>query len=359
MEFTKKDTNIIKGVAICFMLLHHLFAFPERVEAGTFISLISYGDTNLAVLIGAFGRICVPMFTFLSGYGIYRSSLSVREAPTALCTRHIFNLYKTYWMVFTVCLPVIVLKNLHLRTGLIYALIYNFLGLSCSFNPEWWFVLPFTVLLILFPAFKRFLERERAGLYTDLFLVVVLNTVFVYIIPAAMEWDILSMLGETVFYARLVELMELMPTFLVGCIFARYDILSALKTRIGGRPLWCAAALIGMIAVYFVRSVNSKYYDFVNAAAFVVCLTVFLPLKPVQVVGKVFEALGKESAVMWLIHTFFCYYWLQGLVYAPKYAVAVFIWLVILSFGGAKLIRFVWRFLVRGYRAVFARNVNA
>lgn len=345
MEFTKKDTNIIKGAAICLMLLHHLFAFPERVQAGTFISLVSHGSTNLAVLIGAFGRICVPMFTFLSGYGIYRSSLSGKETPTALSARHIFSLYKTYWMVFTVCLPAIVLKNIYMRTDLIYELIYGFLGLSTTFNAEWWFFLPFIIMLVLFPSIKRFIERERAGLYTDLFLVVVLNTVFMYIVPEMIKWDILSPFASTVFYGRLREVMIIMPAFLVGCIFARYDILSTLKTRIGGKPLWCVAALIGMVAVYFVRSVNNKYYDFVNAAVFIVCITVLLPLKPVQAVGRVFEALGKESAVMWLTHTFLCIYWCQRLVYAPKYAVLVFIWLVALSYVLAKLIRFVWKWL--------------
>ena len=93
MEFTKQDTKIIKGAAICFMLFHHLFAFPERVTEGTFVSLWYFNETNLAVCLGAFGRICVPIFTFLSGYGIYRSSLKSGDC-SALAVRHIRSLYK-------------------------------------------------------------------------------------------------------------------------------------------------------------------------------------------------------------------------------------------------------------------------
>ena len=77
MEFTKRDTKFIKGVAICLMLYHHLFAFPERVTEGVFISLWSFNDTNLSVCLGAFGRICVPLFTLMSGYGCYLSSSGV------------------------------------------------------------------------------------------------------------------------------------------------------------------------------------------------------------------------------------------------------------------------------------------
>ncbi len=156
MEFTKQDTKIIKGAAICFMLFHHLFAFPERVTEGTFVSLWYFNETNLAVCLGAFGRICVPIFTFLSGYGIYRSSLKSGDC-SALAVRHIRAFTKTYWMVFFVCLPVIVYKSFFSRRSLIaYDIIYNFLGLSFTFNNEWWFVLPFAVLLVLFPAMKRF-----------------------------------------------------------------------------------------------------------------------------------------------------------------------------------------------------------
>ena len=356
MEFTKQDTKIIKGVAICFMLFHHLFAFPERVTEGTFVSLWYFNETNLAVCLGAFGRICVPIFTFLSGYGIYRSSLK-NEDCSALAVRHIKSLYKTYWMVFFVCLPVIVYKSFFSRRSLIaYDIIYNFLGLSFSFNNEWWFVLPFAVLLVLFPAMKRFAERRRAGLCIDLFLVLILNAVIVYIIPYVMTLSVFAGLSSTVFWSRTREVLELLPAFLTGIIFARWDVLSAVKTRFGGRLSWCAAAVAGMCAIFLVRAHNAKYYDFVNAAAFVMCLIVLLPTKLMALAGKVLAKLGEESAIMWLVHTFLCYYWLQRLVYAPKYAVLIFLWLVMLSYGFAKLIRLLWKWTCRLVKRLSARK---
>ena len=67
--------------------------------------------------------------------------------------------------VFFAALPVIVCLALIYRRPLeAYDVIYNFLGLSFSFNNEWWFVLPFAVLLVLFPAMKRFAERLSGGL---------------------------------------------------------------------------------------------------------------------------------------------------------------------------------------------------
>lgn len=346
MEFTRKDTKILKGIAICLMLYHHLFAFPERVMAGDFISLYYFGDTNLSVCLGAFGRICVPMFTFLSGYGCYMAAMRSDDIP-GLVRRRLWGLYKTFWMVFFVCLPGLLYTHRSLRSTILYELVYHFLGLHTTFNDEWWFVLPFALLLVLFPAIKRFLERPRASLYTDLFLLVVLNTVIVYIIPAAVEAPVFADAVQTTFWKHTEELLEILPAYITGCIFARYDILSRVKARFGGRPLCCLAALAVMIAVFFIRSVNRDYYDFINAAVFILALTVLLPLKGAQWLGKVFEKLGEESSLMWLIHSFFCYYWFQHLVYLPRYSPLVFLWLTVLSFGAAKLIRLFYRALGR------------
>lgn len=348
VEFTKRDTNFIKGVAICFMLYHHLFAFPERVLDGEVISLISLNGTALSLLLGAFGCICMPMFTFLSGYGLYRSSLR-GEAPAALVGRHLLNLYKTYWKVFFVCLPVVIVKAARAHTLSGSELIYNFLGLRFSVNAEWWFVLPFAVLLILFPGMKRFVERKHASFYSDVLLLLSINAVFLYVIPSVMEFPVFASLGESAFYARAKELMELFPAYVAGVIFARYDLLSRVKTRFGARSIWCAAALCGMAAVFLIRPHNNKTYGFVNAAVFIVCMTVLLPSKPFELVRGVFEELGRESAMMWLTHSFFCYYWLQGLVYAPKYPPLIFLWLLALSYGAAKLIKLIYKYLGKAF----------
>ena len=70
MSFEKKDTKIIKGIAIILMLYHHLFAFPERINE-TYISLFSIHQKTISFLIGDFGKLCVAIFIFLGGYGTY------------------------------------------------------------------------------------------------------------------------------------------------------------------------------------------------------------------------------------------------------------------------------------------------
>lgn len=54
---TLHDTSILKGIAICAMLWHHLFY--ENPKYGHFV-------WHLALL----GKVCVAIFLLLSGYGL-------------------------------------------------------------------------------------------------------------------------------------------------------------------------------------------------------------------------------------------------------------------------------------------------
>ncbi|MBQ4651769.1 MAG: hypothetical protein IJB78_03520, partial [Oscillospiraceae bacterium] len=131
----------------------------------------------------------------------------------------------------------------------------------------------------------------------------------------------------------------------LGCIFAKYSLLGKIKTHWGAKPQFCLAAIIVAAAVFYIHLYNHMTYNFIDAVVFICCLTVFLPSKPGQWAGKVFEILGEESTSMWLTHSFFCYYWCQKLVFAPKYSFLIFLWLLVLSFTSAKLIRFVYKYL--------------
>jgi len=164
---------------------------------------------------------------------------------------------------------------------------------------------------------------------------------------------ILAPLCASVFWEHIKVMLGLLPGFMLGCAFARYDILNEVKRRYAGKLPWCVVAVIGFAALFYIHLYNYMFYDFVNTAVFIVCIVILLPTKPGQWVGKIFEILGEESTFMWLTHSFFCYYWCQKLVFAPKYSIVIFLWLLALSFASAKLIRFVYKYLGLFYKHIF------
>ncbi len=63
-ELSKRDSDIIKGIAIILMYVHHFFCFPTWYVDG-----ISYPQlTGFAEFFRFPTKICVPVFAFLTGY---------------------------------------------------------------------------------------------------------------------------------------------------------------------------------------------------------------------------------------------------------------------------------------------------
>lgn len=86
MEFTQKQTDIAKGEAVCLMFAHHLFNFPSRlVDGSTYVQILPF--LNLEAILGAFGKICVAIFLFLSGYGMFLGYLRAKKNADSLCVK--------------------------------------------------------------------------------------------------------------------------------------------------------------------------------------------------------------------------------------------------------------------------------
>lgn len=343
MNFTREDTRVIKGAAICLMLCHHLFAFPTRViEPSTFVSFLSFGSTTLATYIGQFGSICLPMFLFLGGYGIYLSASDKEDMNSFLIDR-ITGLYRLVWQVFIISLPFSIYFHRNMGSTLTRSVIYNFLTLECSFNEEWWFILPYAVMIALFPMIRRMVDRKNATLAGSIIFIVLYSLFYNYFYPEILRFSFFESFRCSRFQHRFKETLEIFPAFYLGCVFAKYSLLDKLKEKTGGKAFWCAASLAVMAAIFYIHLYNKDKYDFINAAVFISCITIWLPVGFMKYPWKLLKALGDESTFIWLTHTFFCYYFFQRIVYAPKYAVLIFLWLLLLSYTAAKLIRVFWK----------------
>lgn len=60
---SRRDVGVMKGVAIIAMLLHHVYGLPPH-----FVDLASV--PKVLHCIGLFGKVCVVIFVFCSGYGL-------------------------------------------------------------------------------------------------------------------------------------------------------------------------------------------------------------------------------------------------------------------------------------------------
>ena len=342
MEMTVKRTTMAKGVAICLMLIHHLYAFKERIALGiSYIPTFPFFDFDF--YLGHFGKICVASFLFLSGYGLYLRCQHETYMFKFIVVK-VFNFYKVYWTYFLLFVPICLFSLGHatlfnsnelIWDSSIVVFLKNFIGLSSSYNREWWFVRVYLIMITcFFPIFMYLIKRN----------------VLVFIVLTAM----LLLLSKWFDFKNLAYPLRWQICFSFGMLFA---CLNAFKLSFfeNIEKLKTVQLLMIVLLLVFVGLCNQLLnyhfrlsFDFILAPVF---LYVMLCLIEKNNFSNIFVFFGKYSFQVWLIHTFFCYYIFQEIIYWPHYSPLIFILLLLTSFGFVVIVEHLRNFVFHcGFR---------
>ncbi len=326
LEFTKKDTAIVKGIAIILMFMHHLFAYPDRIKgSSSYISLFSLYGINIEVLLALFGKICVAMFLFSSGFGMYKKVANHKSDIISIIFKKLRELYTNYWIIFVIFIPISFLIGIRIFD--FNELFDNLIGYKSTYDGEWWFFELYVLTLITFPITVKVIRDSSVISIINIILISVGTRT---ILPAIIRNDIFMNFSKSFFYNEISFLLGWLPCFLVGCTFAKFNLFYKIKKIFKDNKLdnIIIYTLICIVIIYIRHRIDdSMDFDYLFAPIFIIAsdyVVRFLKL------DKLFAILGKHSTNMWLIHSFFCYQYFQTLVYYPKVSIIVVIWLTIL-----------------------------
>ena len=368
MGFSRDDTKMVKGFAIILMLYHHLFAYPaERLQPGvSYAPLLTFTSVDSAMLIGLFGKMCVALFLFLGGYGTWMSFQAKRDKQllsqpkdtttsadllSSFTLAKIKGLYTPYLKVFTIVVPVALILGDARVTATFESLFWNVTGLNITYNGEWWFFTDYLILLASFPLMARFFARRHATVSVDLLAICVWNAAVTWIIPSLAQGDWASEFTRTIMWKKLFETMQWSACFLVGCLFARWDLLTKAKKRFSGHYLACASFLLCLAFLVCLRfKLNVGYrYDFLYAPLVCIALSVLATTKTGALLSRPLKTIGKHSTNIWLTHSFFCYHWCQAFIYLPKWSPLVCLLLLGVSYATSLIVDLAWVWLGKAY----------
>lgn len=373
MTFSRDDTKLVKGFAIILMLYHHLFAYPaERLQPGvSYTPLLTFTTVDSAMLLGLFGKLCVALFLFLGGYGTWASyhsrlakqlasqshtelaaNMALPYSPISKFTvAKVKSLYIPYLKVFVIVVPIALIVGDPYVSATFTSLFWNLTGLNITYNGEWWFFTDYLILLAAFPLIESLFGRRRSAFTVDLLAICIWNAAILWLIPsiAQLEWAI--GFTNSLIWGKLYETMHWSPCFIMGCLFARWDILSRIKNRLAGHYLACLAALLSLptlVCLRFKLGVG-ELYDFLYAPVICIALSVLATTRVGATLGRPLKAIGKHSTNIWLTHSFFCYHWCQAFIYLPKWSPLVFLLLLGVSYAFSLLIDWVWSQLTKAF----------
>ncbi len=338
MQFTKKDTALVKGVAILMMLFHHCFESKKRFADYTLNFFpLTEGQT---VLIATFCKICVALFVFLSGYGIAISLSKIDPASPSGYIKQVrkrtFSLMSGFWIIFilsiisgAILMPKMlkVYKDAHILNSFIFAL-YDFFGLAELFGTPtfigtWWYMSLALIIIAIMPLLYRFYKKFGA---IPLFI---LTFFACELINKADFEDIVNF-----------DMIRWMFTLELGMVFADKNLI----VRIGeirifkkNNALDYIVKFIVLTAVFICCIYCRKWIDWkVNyiqdgiIPAFVV-IYCYVILAKIPVLRDVLQFLGKHSMNIFLSHTLLRAYFLKHFLYGLGYSMLTFLVLLVLS----------------------------
>ena len=180
------------------LILHHLFLFPSKNHLLTGVFGGSGGGVEF--FLSSVGKLCIPLFFFVSGYGLWQSSRADCHLWQSTL-RRLQNIYTLY--IVTVLVSVLIL---FLWTGVLPLkswrhAVETFLGFNVTINGSWWFFIIYVELLLLTPLAVLFVRRFSWGpllcLSFILYLLSAPTSGFPYFARAIESMDLTSILYKT------------------------------------------------------------------------------------------------------------------------------------------------------------------
>ena len=358
--FTREDTKAVKGVAVTLMLLHHLAGFMERFPVG-FEKFSSphwkgFVDDGYLGALAMSCKICVSLFFFLGGYGMYKQY----EKGKYSVSRTIVALYKSYWKVFCIFIPVALIFFRRDSEDISWlcrrfvfesprecltSIIENFFGFSNTFNGEWWFFASYLCAIPLGYIFARLLRKSNS-FTVDMFWVIVVDILIRNIFPGLARIEAFSGLNNNFYYARFFEIVHYSSTFFAGIVFAKYDKIVKIKSVFENMRFRWLVGFAGCFLVLYTRwFIEGDTIDIVHSAVFTISASVMFD--GFKVFKKVFAYLGKHSTNIWLTHSFYCYYFYEAtkIVYKTKNVWVDLLILIAMSLVTSIIIEFFYKLL--------------
>ena len=341
MKFTKEHTMQMKGIAIIILLFHHCFLNTQRWATVPYEKLattkgwgyypISFApfSSHTIQYLASFSKICVAMFVFMTGYGMWVSYESHKKKTTMsnYIKKRMVTLMTGFLIIF------VVTEVLAIPTGrfievyghdfrsVVYMII-DALGLAKLlgtplFCLTWWYMSLAIVLIMIFPFVHSIMEKYQ--------WVVVVASI---IVPRACG------------FGQSTDLFRYLLAYTLGMYFAQHDLLARIKEKfmeqnVVGKLLSLIVSLIGLAVIIKCRQnawIGWKYLDFWDgfAAMYVIVLSYIYILNGKWIV-KGLGFLGKHSMNIFLIHSFYRDVFFHKFTYSFYYAWLDYIVLMAIS----------------------------
>lgn len=224
------------------------------------------------------------------------------------------KLYLNYWFIWLLFVPIGIFlfdrtftdaygEHVVLRAFLDFFGLLKLFGVDC-YNPTWWFYSCIIVFYLLFPLLNKYLD-------TAPFLIIII----------AVTSGIFSSFGiksAGVFSPYLL-------TFISGILVSKMPL-----KWIEHVNLWQIIVSLLLLCIYRMIPISPK--NIVDSLICIFSAIMLYKFNLSRLTYTVFTHMGKHSMNMFLVHTFFFYYWFREAIYYTRNPILIFLTLVTISY---------------------------
>src|SRR5699024_4942811 len=135
---------------------------------------------------------------------------------------------------------------------------------------------------------------------------------------------------------HIYKVFRWIPCFFSGILFSKFLIFSKINKKTRLFLPFTLLLLCVIIRNIYNTSTGSNHLDFIIAPVFII--SVVLLSEKCKNKGEIFNFFGEYSSYMWLVHSFFIYYYFQGFILLIQNPIIIYIWTILLSTITANLL---------------------
>ena len=265
--------------------------------------------------IGVFGKICVGIYAFVTGYGLAVNVRPTVKENVLLGLSRMIGFYKKFWLVYIIFIPIGIYIN-EINAPL-NEYIFNFLGIKSSFNGEWWYIKQYVLIMLSFPFIWQVLilgAKCRSSI----------STVFICVFAIILRY-----------------ISPFLALSFIGMLFKKYSLFEKINVlKFNNRPVLFSAILIAL--VIFVRCLNPS----IKIDVFLVPVLIFALVNIKNTIKyncKILELMGELSVFIWLTHSFYLYHYFKETILLFRYSVPMFCVTTFLSIATALALNMIYK----------------
>ena len=346
---TKSVSALIKIISIFLMFFHHFFSYDEWI-VGTnyYISVFHIQSVTVENFLSFNGKLCVAIFTVLSGYGMYYS-LS-KDSSIKKCLYRILTFLISFWTILlTVFIPLFFAFGNKIT---FFEFLLSFLTVHKTFNLFCWYVHFYIIAVLAILVYHRIINRQKNHLVVNIIVITL-----AILIPFTQEKQ------GTV----LEEFLLYFPSMLMGYLLAQYQLYEFFinKLKSFSNMYMFILGFFGMGIILFIRYAvyvltNFKIsiqIDSIFATFFILFAIVIFSRMQIKKEDKIIR-LGKATTFMWYLHALFFGVYadnLQWIAFLPKISILIVVWVYLLLLPISLLFNLIEKYISVRIKHLFSK----